>query len=32
MTQLVKTVNKNKSMVLLVAAFAVLAIIGIATS
>ena len=32
MAQLVKTVNKNKSMVLLVAAFAVLAIIGIATS
>ena len=32
MTQLVKTVNKNKSMVLLVVGFAVLAIIGIATS
>ena len=32
MAQLVKAVNKNKSMVLLVAAFAILAIIGIATS
>ncbi len=32
MIQLVKTVTKNKSMVLLVAAFAVLTIIGIATS